>query len=111
MNVHAVMDASLESGIPHQAELLAYAEHVTRKSEHVSQAREALASVSSAELMLDAAGIVAVFNGLVRCADLSGIPLDASTQKQSEQFRAELGLNHFPGAKNSDLFCEAPTRP
>ena len=45
----------------------------------------------------------ASLDGLVRTADLSGIPLDDTTLHGSAEFRDKLGLNDFGGAANSEL--------
>ncbi len=51
----------------------------------------------------EASGIVGIFNGLVRTADLSGIPLDDTSLHASVDFREQLGLNDFGGARNTQI--------
>jgi hypothetical protein len=50
---------------------------------------------------VQAAGIAAIFNGLVRTADSTGIPLDDNMRDATEQVRATLGINDFAGARNT----------
>jgi len=51
--------------------------------------------------LVDAAVIVAVFNGLVRSADGIGIPLDDTMLAATADARAVLGLDRFVGAANN----------
>ena len=60
---------------------------------------------------VEAAMTVAVFNGLVRTADASGIPLDDGVVSATADDRARLGLDAFAGSANSDLTVAAGARP
>ena len=51
--------------------------------------------------LVDAAATVAVFNGLVRSADATGIPLDEYVMARTVDEREALGLNEFSGSANS----------
>ena len=51
--------------------------------------------------LVDAAVIVAVFNGLVRSADGIGIPLDDVALAATVEARATLGFDEYPGAANN----------
>ena len=51
--------------------------------------------------LVDAAVIVAVFNGLVRSADGIGIPLDDTMLAATVEARATLGFDEYPGAANN----------
>ena len=95
--------------IPHGEALLRFGEAVTNGSDDLDGSRAALRDTLGEEAFLEAAGIVGIFNGLVRTADLSGIPLDDGTLHGSVDFRQELGLNAFAGAANSDLDRADPT--
>ena len=86
--------------IPAGQELIDFGEAVTTGNS-LDSARENLRAKLSSEAFIEAAGIAAIFNGLVRTADSSGIPLDDSTKISSESFRKNLGLNEFPGAANT----------
>ncbi|MGI9643871.1 MAG: hypothetical protein ACR2O6_01015 [Ilumatobacteraceae bacterium] len=55
---------------------------------------------------VEAAMTVAVFNGLVRTADASGIPLDDGVVSATAGDRAQLGLDAFHGSANTDLDVE-----
>jgi len=109
----AVGGAGAEA-VAHGRALVRFGEAVTRGSEDLGPAREALLEALGDEGFAEAAGIAAIFNGLVRTADLSGIPLDDGTLHASADFRESLGLNQFGGAANTALeradATLAPTR-
>jgi hypothetical protein len=91
------------SDVPAGEQLVRFGEAVVRGSEDLPAAREALREALGEAGFLEACGIAGIFNGLVRNADFSGIPLDDAALHASEDFRDKLGLNDFPGARNSDL--------
>ena len=98
-----------DGGLPHGAELLRFAEAATRGSEDLAASRSALIDAVGGTGFIEAAATVAIFNGLVRVADATGIPLDEGTRSNSETFRQRLGLDEFGGARNTDL--ETAPRP
>jgi hypothetical protein len=50
--------------------------------------------------MVDAAAVIAGFNGITRIADATGIPLEDFKAEQSENWRATLGINQFADTKS-----------
>lgn len=66
---------------------------------------ELLAAVGS-EGLTEAAATVAIFNGLVRVADGTGIQLDDGVLADSADYRDRLGLNGFGGAANVEVDVE-----
>ena len=50
--------------------------------------------------MIDAAAVVAGFNGITRIADATGIPLEPAKAEETESWRATLGINHFSDLKS-----------
>lgn len=50
-----------------------------------------------------AAATVSAFSGLVRVADATGIPIDDGLAAVSISARAELGIDGYSGAANSQL--------
>ncbi len=87
-----------DGGVPHGERLAAFAEAATRGAEDLPEVRARLLEAVGPEATLLAAATVGIFNGLVRTADATGIPLDDGTLRASETFRAELGLNEYAGA-------------
>lgn len=92
-----------DGGLEHGAALLRFAEAATRGSEDLTDARSALLAEAGGAKFIEAAATVGIFNGLVRVADASGIPLDDGTKRNSESFRGALGLDAFASARNTDL--------
>ena len=50
---------------------------------------------------MDAAGVAANFQRMVRIADATGIPVDNMQAELGRNVRAELGIERFPSARNS----------
>lgn len=92
-----------DGGVEHGELMARFAESATRGSEDLDEVRSRLLEALGAERFVEVAATVGIFNGLVRVADATGIPLDDGTLKASVEFRAQLGLNDYAGAVNSDL--------
>ena len=97
-----------DAGIPAGAELLAFASAANRRSPDLPAARDALKAVVGPAGLREAAGTVAIFNGLVRVADGTGIQLDPAMLTSTVETRKVLGIDSFGGAANS---VGAPTEP
>ncbi|HJL88851.1 MAG TPA: hypothetical protein QF905_00795 [Acidimicrobiales bacterium] len=89
------------SGVPHGELLTAYAEAAHDSPESVRLLDEQMLQAVGPGGLVDAAATVAVFNGLVRSADATGIPLDEYVMARTVDERAELGLNEYTGSANS----------
>ncbi len=83
--------------------MVRFAEAATRGSDDLPDARESLQTAVGASAYIFAAAVIGIFNGLVRTADSTGIPLDSGVASVSDDFRRELGFNAFSGSKNTDL--------
>ena len=91
-----------DAGVKHGALLLAFAEAVmSRDSATLTMARDALEQASSAGIVIEAAGVAANFQRMVRIADATGIPVDDMTSELGTTIREELGLYAFESAANS----------
>jgi len=97
-----------DAGVPHGEQLLAFATAANRRADNLAQARADLNAVVGPEGVLEAAATVAVFNGLVRVADGTGIQLDPSMMTSTAETRDALGIDLFGGAASS---LDAPTEP
>ena len=60
-----------------------------------TRARDALASALGSPGLVDAAGVVGLFNAIDRVADATGIPLEPEKAAASADFRAALDLDRF----------------
>lgn len=93
---------SAARGIAHGAELMAFAEAVARRDpDDIHHARARLASVAGQHAVVDAAGVAANFQRMVRIADAIGIPVDDMDNPLGQGVRAELDLERFPSAANT----------
>ncbi len=95
-------------GVLHGDLLASFAELATRGGDNLPDVRAALIAAVGPEAFVDAAATVGIFNGLVRVADATGIPLDKGTLDASADFRSTLGLNEYAGARSSDLGAAEP---
>ena len=89
-----------EVGVPASAELLAFTNAVELGGD-IGAVRAALAEAIGDEATLEAAATIAIFNGLVRVADGTGIRLDDGVFAASVDERELLGFNRFAGAASS----------
>lgn len=89
-------------GIEYGAELMQFAEAVARREvSALDQARRALLEVAGPAVVIDAAGVAANFQRMVRIADSIGIPIDDMNMEVGQQVRSELGLERFASAQNT----------
>ncbi len=95
-------------GVPAGPELLAFANAVEVGDRDIEDARRRLAQVIGEAGALEAAAIIAAFNGLVRVADGTGIELDEGVFAASAHDREMLGINRYAGAANSAAVTLVP---
>ena len=101
IDTNATMGGEGAETVDHGAELVAFAEAVTWGLGNVDEVREAVQERLGAAGFVEAASIVGIFNGLVRTADATGIPLDDSMKLATVEARKDLGINEFRGALNT----------
>lgn len=75
--------------------------HSGTKTVAYSTARAALAERMGAGAVVEAAITVANFGMVDRIANSIGIPLDAMAVSATSDFRAVLGIDQFPSARNT----------
>ena len=88
-------------GIEFGAELMRFAEGVAMRSSDLPERRTELLKIAGAAALVDAAGVAANFQRMVRIADATGIPVDDMQAELGRNVRAELGIERFPSARNS----------
>jgi len=92
----------VQSGVPAGEELVEFAEAgLGDNIEHIARARSQLEDVVGTEGMVDAAGVIANFQRMVRIADGTGIPLDDPVLMLTTNERETFGINRFSSAKNT----------
>jgi hypothetical protein len=102
VDVRAVTDASVASGVAHGERLLAFADALVGGDDAaLEREREALRAVLGAEGLVDAAAVASNFERMVRIADGTGIPLDAPVRLLAADLRDELALGAFRSAANT----------
>ena len=72
-----------------------------RDEEALANARDALFRAAGAAVLVDAAGVAANFQRMVRIADSTGIPLDERAAALSYSAVKELDLLRFDSAQNT----------
>ena len=86
-------------GVAAGAALTAYADSFYEEGRAgFAAARNRLHEEIGGEALVDAAGVLAIFNAVVRVADATGIPLEEQKAEVSADFRGELGINDYPAA-------------
>lgn len=89
-------------GVKHGAELMTFAEAVSGGDPtELQAARESLLASAGEAVLVDAAGVAANFQRMVRIADAIGIPVDDMTTELGNQVRAELGIHRFRTGQNT----------
>lgn len=95
--------ASAAVGVEFGPELMRFAESLAARADDLEDHRHALLEAAGPAVLVDAAGVAANFQRMVRIADAIGIPVDERSGDLGRQVRAELGLERFPSARNSVL--------
>jgi len=95
-------DDATEGDVAHAKVLMHFAESFARRDDAaLHEARAALLAEAGPEILVDAAGVAANFQRMVRIADSTGIPLDERNVALSADVRKELDLERFPSAMNT----------
>ena len=102
IDLHGALDPDHfgDVGVPAGAQLLTFTNAVERGGD-VESTRRALVEAIGDDAAQEAGAIVAIFNGLVRVADGTGIQLDSGVFTASIDEREQLDINRFAGAANS----------
>ncbi len=91
----------IATDIEHGELLLKFTELANNHSPNLQNLTAELISNMGEDAFVKASSIVAIFNGLVRSADATGIPLDEVPLSSTIEERDELGLNNYQGFNNS----------
>jgi hypothetical protein len=89
-----------DGGVPHGRLLVDFAEAVLGENERIlMELRDRLQSTMGPAALVDAAGVVGLFNAIDRVADATGIPLEEEKAQISAGYRAELSLDDFAAGR------------
>ena len=83
------------AGVPAGRELVRFATASLGDRADLAAARAALRDVVGDAGLVEAAGTVAVFEGLNRIADATGIQLDDNLAADTADFRGQLGIDDY----------------
>ena len=100
LNIQGAVDES-DSGVPHDRLLTAFATAAVGQTDALPALRQQIAATLGRQELVDAAGVVANFQRMVRIADGCGIPLDDFTKEASDEWRGKLGLHNYASAANT----------
>ena len=89
-------DGGSGGGVAAAAALTAYADAFFDGGQDFAAARDRLHAEIGGEALVDAAGVLAIFNAVVRIADATGIPLEDQKAAMSADFRDALGIADYP---------------
>jgi hypothetical protein len=97
VDLAAVNDGAVDSGVAFGAELLAYTDAVmSRDAEAIAKTRDELGAKIGTDGIVDTAAIISMFNVVDRIADSTGIPIDEGFSRDMRyEIGAELGMNHL----------------
>ena len=101
LNIQATVDPGEDSGVEEGELMIAFAEAAVQRRDDLPALRGEIASRLSTQAAVDAAGVVANFQRMVRIADGCGIPLDEFTERASDDWRGQLGIHEYASAANS----------
>lgn len=93
-----VDDGGSGGGVAAAAALTAYADAFFDDEAGFAAARNRLHAEIGGAALVDAAGVLAIFNAVVRIADATGIPLEDQKAEMSADFRDALGIGDYPAA-------------
>ena len=93
-----VEEGAAGGGVAAGAALARYADAFCEGGDGRAAARERLLGEVGGEALVDAAGVAAIFNAVVRIADATGIPLEEQKARISADFRGALGIDGYPAA-------------
>ena len=89
-------------GVEFGPQLMLFAEAVARRdAADIENTRNNLLQVAGEAVLVDAAGVAANFQRMVRIADSMGIPLDDEEVDHGEELKANLDLTSYASAANT----------
>lgn len=96
-DLEAINGARPDDGaVPHASLLIDYAEAcVAGDRAGIERTRGAVRDALGAAATVDAAGVVSVFEAVVRIADATGIPLEPYKEELSVGLRRDLGIDAY----------------
>jgi hypothetical protein len=95
-----LMDGKTDTGVPAAGELIAFAEAaLSGEAGRLDRARASVVKRLGWDAMIDAAAVIAGFDGITRIADATGIPVEPARATDTADLRARLAIDQFSMAK------------
>ena len=94
VNIRAIVDPSIDSGIPHGSLLVAFCDALVLGGETGRLRSQIVASLGVGGLV-DASGVIGNFSMMNRIADAIGMPMGKGSLAATAETRALLGLDRF----------------
>ena len=108
MDVQALADPAVESGVANGRALLGFASAAAGRDEaQLARTREALRGAMGDAGVADAAAVTSNFERMVRIADAIGIELGAWMESFTEDVRADLALERLRTPREDTLDLES----
>lgn len=102
VDLRGVLDPGVSTGLPHGDVLVGFADALLGSDDtRLGDAREALVRALGVDALVASSVIAANFSRNDRIANATGIPLEGEFVKQSDDFRAALGIDAFTSALNT----------
>ncbi len=96
VELQAVNDAEIDSGVAHGAELLAFSDAVMKRdADAIVKTRDAVHRALGDAGVVEASAVIMMFNVVDRIADATGIPIDEVTREMRYQIGSELEMDHL----------------
>ena len=102
VNLAAIINREVDSGVAHGRQLFDFASAVLGTDRAaLDNARRELGAAMGPAAVVAAAIVAADFSLVDRAANAIGIGLESQVLEPSADFRAQLGINDYPSARNS----------
>ena len=104
VNLEGLADPNCKEieGLEHSSILLEFADaFITRDAEKLAEVRDRMEAEMTPQAVVDAAGVAANFQRMVRLADSTGIPSDGPVAEMQADLVKPLGLDQYESAKNT----------
>jgi hypothetical protein len=99
-DISAIVDDSRDAGLPHSAELIAFAQAIGGWDDaQLERARADLVAAAGEAFMVDAAAVVANFEMMTRDADGTGARFHPATAGPRIEAAEQLGITGFTSAR------------
>jgi len=96
-----VRKSNAHTGIRGESCLISLADgFYSDNQDELTVARDKVEKELGISALVDAAGIIGIFDGIVKVADATGIPLEKDKSLASKEIRLSLGIDKFHPDKN-----------